>query len=385
VRILHTADWHIGRSIRGRSRAEEHVAVLAELAGLAEAEHVDLVLVAGDVFDTAAPTPEAERIAYRGLLDLAETGAQVVVVAGNHDHPSRLEAVAPLLAGARVHVGATVQRPEAGGVVELEVATGEVARVALVPFLSQRAMVRADALMDAERDATRHSQVYDQRARNLIAALTAELRPDAVNLVVAHLMVAGGTLGGGERSAHTIFDYAVGAQAFPAALSYAALGHLHRVQRVPGPAPAWYSGSPLQLDFGETADRKAALLVDVTPGLPSAVHERPLFAGRRLRTVRGTLEELAEAEVGDEHLRVVVVGDARAGLAEEVRARFPDVLEVAVEHPGAVAAAGPQADAPARLGRAPTEIFAEYLADRGAADDRVASLFATLLDEVSTD
>ncbi len=379
MRILHTADWHVGRAVRGRSRAAEHLAVLHELAVVAEAERADLVLVAGDVFDTAAPSPESERIAYRGLLDLAETGAEVVVVAGNHDHPSRLEAVAPLLEGARIHVGSTVRRPEDGGVIDVAVRTGEVARIALLPFLSQRGVVRADALMDPERDAGRHAQAYDERVRRLVAVLTAGSRTDAVNLVVAHLMVAGGLLGGGERSAHTIFDYAVGAQAFSPALSYVALGHLHRVQRVPGPAPTWYSGSPLQLDFGETADRKAALVVEVTPGRPAVVEERPLTAGRRLRTLRGTLAELAEAVVGDEHLRVVVVGDARAGLAEEVRSRFPDVLEVAVERTDGAGPADPQTDA-ARLGRAPTELFAEYLEDRGASDQRVAALFAELLD-----
>jgi exonuclease SbcD len=226
--------------------------------------------------------------------------------------------------------------------------------------------------------------VYDQRARAVVGALTADRRPEAVNLLVAHLMVAGGAAGGGERSAHTIFEYAVGAHAFPATLSYVALGHLHRVQRVPGPAPAWYSGSPLQLDFGETADRKAALLIDVAPGLPAIVQERPLSAGRRLRTLRGTMEEIVEAEVGDEHLRVVLVGEARAGLAEEVRSRFPDVLEVAVER-GGTGSAHPRADAPARLGRPPTELFAEYLQDRGAADERVVALFADLLDEVEAD
>lgn len=379
MRILHTADWHVGRAVRGRSRVDEHVAVLDELARLAETERADLILVAGDVFDTAAPSPEAERIAYRGLLDLAETGAEVVVVAGNHDHPSRLEAIAPLLEGARVHVGATVRRPDDGGVIDVAVRTGEVARVALLPFLSQRGVVRADALMDPELDAGRHAQAYDDRVRRLVAALTAGSRADAVNLVVAHLMVAGGLLGGGERSAHTIFDYAVGGHAFPPTLSYVALGHLHRVQQVPAPAPTWYSGSPLQLDFGETSDRKAALVVDLAPGRPAVVEERPLSSGRRLRTLRGTMEELSDAEVGDEHLRVVIVGDARAGLAQEVRSRFPDVLEVAVERTAGAGIAGPHAEI-SRLGRAPTELFTEYLADRGASDERVAALFAELLD-----
>src|SRR5213596_2801936 len=102
MKLLHTSDWHVGKLLRGRSRADEHREVLAEIAGIAAAEEVDAVLVAGDLFDTAAPSPESEEIVYRALLGLAATGATVVVVAGNHDNPRRLSAVAPLLELGRV-------------------------------------------------------------------------------------------------------------------------------------------------------------------------------------------------------------------------------------------------------------------------------------------
>ena len=92
VRILHTSDWHAGKSLRGRSRADEHRAVFAEIAGIARTSEVDLVLVVGDLFDTAAPGPEAEQIVWQALLDLADTGASVVALAGNHDHPARFDA-----------------------------------------------------------------------------------------------------------------------------------------------------------------------------------------------------------------------------------------------------------------------------------------------------
>lgn len=380
MRILHTADWHVGRTIRGRSRAEEQVAVLAEVAGVAAAETADLVLVAGDVFDTAAPTPDAERVAYRALLDLADTGAEVVVVAGNHDHPQRLAAVAPVLAATRVHVGAQVARPDEGGVIDVQVRTGETARIALVPFVSQQGIVRADELMRA--DASETAQTYAERVRAVIAALTAGFGDDTVNLVVAHLMVAGGLLGGGERSAHTVFDYWVPATAFPATAHYVALGHLHRPQRIDAAAPVWYSGSPLQLDFGESGEEKAVLVVDAAPGRPAAVRSVALTAGRRLRTVRGPLGDLEElaGTTGDDHVRVVVTGGSRAGLADEVRRWFPDAVDVVVE---ATASEGSR-DRPARLGRSSRALFAEYLAERDAEDPRVAALFAELHDELES-
>jgi exonuclease SbcD len=376
MRILHTSDWHVGRTIRGRSRAAEHEAVLAEIAGVARAERVDLVLVAGDVFDTAAPAPETERIVYRALLDLAEV-APVVLVAGNHDSHQRLAAVRPLLAANRVEVGAVLARPDSGGVVDVAGA-----RIALVPFLSQRSIVRADDLL--ELDAAEHAGQYTARMALILEALGGAFTADRVNIVLAHLTVLGGTMGGGERAAHTVFDYTVPATAFPSSAHYVALGHLHRAQRVPAAAPTWYSGSPLQLDFGETGNTSAVLLIEAAPGRPAAVRAVPVTAGRNLRTLRGTLGELeALAGVaGEDHVRVVVVGQARAGLAEQVREWFPDAVEVTVEVPeGAHPTDG--AAAP-RLGRSPVELFGEYLTERGASDERVAGLFADLYDEVST-
>ena len=210
MRFLHTGDWHVGKAMRGRSRADEHRAVLAEVAALAEAEQVDAVLVAGDLFDTAAPSAESEQIVYEALLALARTGAHVVVVSGNHDNERRLQAVAPVLELGRVTVAASFRRPEDGGVVEVPARDGaERARVALLPFLSQRWVVRADELMATAAD--QQAQSYGERMRLLVQALTAGFHADAVNVVIAHLFAMGGVLGGGEREAQTILDYAVSA------------------------------------------------------------------------------------------------------------------------------------------------------------------------------
>jgi exonuclease SbcD len=301
----------------------------------------------------------------------------VVTVAGNHDSPGRLDAVAPLLALSRITTGATLARPDAGGVVDITVRTGETARIALLPFLSQRGIVKADDLMSL--DAFEHSGRYDSRARAIVGMLCDGFSADTVNLVVTHMMVAGGTMGGGERSAHTIFDYAVAASAFPASASYVALGHLHRAQRIPSGAPVHYSGSPLQLDFGETADEKSVTIIEATPGRPVDVRTVPLTAGRRLRTLRGTLDDL-EAQAGttgEDYLRIIVRGDRHAGLADEVRQWFPHAVDVGVEAPAQSAAAAPEGR---RLARSPQELFAEYLSDRSAGDERVAALFDELLD-----
>ena len=381
MRLLHTSDWHVGKAIRGRSRADEHRAVLAEIAGVADQRDVDLVIVAGDLFDTAAPTAEAEAIVYRALLDLAAGGRPVVVVAGNHDSAQRLAAVAPLSQASGIHVAAAIRPAADGGVLEVE-AGGETALVALLPFPSQRYVVTADLLCSG--DAADAHAAYADRVVRILGSLTAGFGAGAVTLVAAHLMVMGGAMGGGERGAHTVFDYWVPATGFPPSAQYVALGHLHRAQLLAGPAPLHYCGSPLQLDFGETANQPVVNVVDVHPGRPAEVTAVPLTAGRRLRTVRGTLVDvLAAAGVGTEggdHLRVELDEPARAGLADEVRERLPDAVEVVIagREPTVTGTAGGDG----RLRRTPQELFREYLTERDAADDRVVGLFDELVDDL---
>lgn len=381
MKILHTSDWHVGKAMRGQSRADEHEAVLAEITGIAAAEAVDLILVTGDLFETSAPAPESEAIVYRHLLGLAGTGAKVVVIAGNHDNPRRLAAVTPLLARGQVTLLAEPAKADEGGVVRFETTAGEKVNLALLPFVSQRGIVKADDLMGGA--AVDHSATYAERLRRLVAMLTEGLDAgDAVNLLAAHAMVSGGTMGGGERQAHSIFQYELPGSAFPASLHYVALGHLHRTQPVPGAGcPAWYPGSPLALDFGEEADRKAVLIVEAVPGSPATVRPVPLEAGRALRTLRGSMADLRAraGDVGDAWLRVEVDEPARAGLADEVRELLPNAVQVSAR-PVEVAAGGAQVS---RLGRSPDELFAEYLAEQGVEDERLVALFRELHDELS--
>jgi exonuclease SbcD len=379
MRILHTADWHVGKTVRGHSRALEHREVLGEIVSVGASHHVDIVVIAGDLFDTASPTPESEQIVYQALLELRATGAQVVVVAGNHDNPSRLLAVAPLFGELAVRVLAQPARPDAGGVLDVVARDGAAARLALLPFVSQRGIVRADELMST--DGADHALAYADRYKSLMTMLTAGFTADHVNVVVGHGFVGGGVLGGGERSAHTVMDYFVPATVFPASAQYVALGHLHRAQRIDGATQIHYSGSPIAMDFSEQADVKVVNIVDVEPGRPAKVDAVPLSSGRRLRTLRGTLAEL-EAMVADvaadDYVRAVVCESTRAGLADDVRALVPGVVDVVIESPERAASV---TERQRRAGRSPLELFAEFCADRGHDDPRVRALFAELLEE----
>jgi exonuclease SbcD len=376
MKLLHTSDWHVGRNIRGRSRSAEHEAVLAEIASIAAEEHVDLILVTGDLFDTAAPTPEAERVCYRALLDLEATGAQVVVICGNHDNPRRLEAVAPMLARGAVTVVPALSTHDEGGLLEFTAGDGSAVQIACLPFLSQRAALNVGDLF--ERSATEQSTDYGDYIGSAVRYLCEPFRKDSVKLVAAHLFARGGAETGSERAAHTAFGYAVSAQVFPPTAHYVALGHLHRPQSVTE-GRIRYAGSPLQLDFGEAGEAKSVVVVEATPATPASVRTIALRSGIPLVQIEGSLEELeAFAPTAPEgHQRIVVRSQARAGLAEEVRAMFPLAVDVVLAAPEAT---GERRNRPSRAGRTPSELFATYLAESDASDPRVEALFAELLD-----
>ncbi|MEN3360179.1 MAG: repair protein SbcD/Mre11 [Mycobacteriales bacterium] len=384
MRFLHTSDWHVGKVLKGHNRLDEQAAVLDQIVGIARDHAVDAVLIAGDLYESAAPSAEAQQLVVRTLLRLHRTGAEVIAMAGNHDHADTFDAYRPLLAEAGITLIGRVRGPDRGGVVEFTArSTGEPVRVAVLPFLSQRYAVRAAELVT--RTPAENSARYDQLVRDLLRALTAGFAPDAVNLVMAHLTVTNGTLGGGERAAQTIFEYHVPATAFPADAHYVALGHLHRRQSLPAPCPVHYSGSPLAVDFGEVDNTPAVLIVDAGVGTPAAVTDVPVTAARQLRVVRGSLAELAELAAGrsDAYLRVFVREPARAGLREEVQELLPNALEVLIDPEFA---AKPSRSGPSAGGveRSPRELFGEFCAQRGLADPPVEALFARLHDRIVT-
>ena len=333
MKLLHTSDWHVGKTLKGRSRLDEQSAVLAEIVDIAREHQPDAVLIAGDLYDASAPTADAQQLVVQALLALRDTGAEVIAIAGNHDSAATFDAYRPLMGVAGITPRRAVRTADNGGVVSFDArSTGERVNVAVLPFLSQRYAVRAAQLISSHpgRDVQglrRHGPRGDRQPDRTGSP------PDAVNLVMAHLTVTGGTFGGGERAAQSIFEYNVPASVFPAEAHYVALGHLHRRQTLPAPCPVVYSGSPFAVDFGEQDNTHVVCLVEVTPTTPAKVTDIPITAGRRLRTVHGTVAELVARadELGDDFLRVYVREPTSAGLREEITDALPNALEVRID------------------------------------------------------
>ena len=383
MKFLHTADWHVGKTLKGRDRLDEQRVVLAEIARVAEVNQVDAVLVAGDVYESSAPSAPAQHLVVQTLLRLRQAGAEVIVIAGNHDHGPTFEAYRPLMGVAGITLAGAVRPPDKGGVIRFRARSdGAEVQLAVLPFLTQRYAVRAAEIV--AQTPSENVRAYDEMIRQVVASLTGGFSDATVNLLMSHLTCVGGVFGGGERAAQSIFEYSVPATIFPVSAHYVALGHLHRRQSLPAHCPVHYSGSPIAVDFGEQDNTSVVCVVEARPSVPARITDIPITSGRRLRTVRGTVQELQAqaASFGDDYLRVWLREPTRAGLRDDTVALLPNALEVRIDP----AFAGPsriERPATAHAVRSPGQLFAEYCASVQVEDTRVAALFGELYDEAT--
>ena len=298
MRILHTADWHLGHTLRDHSQEAEHVHFLGWLVQTVVARRVDVLLIAGDVFDTANPPPAAWRLWFQflGELKRERPEVQVVVIAGNHDSAARLEAPRDLLAAFDVRVVGSVVRGSDGKLkfdellVPLRGADGEVAGIcAAVPFLRGSDVL---ALVPpkppvANPESTRGAGDYliprplepvvmpedlpdplieGMRTlhEELFAAARARLQPGQALVAMAHGYLVGGALSElSERKVLGGNQHALPLDLFPADCAYVALGHLHRPQQLAGHEHVRYSGSPIPLSMPEREHAHHVVFADL--------------------------------------------------------------------------------------------------------------------------
>ena len=362
MRVLHTADWHLGKKLGRFERYPEMEQFIDFLVEVCRDRSVDLVLIAGDLFDTPAPPNRAVALATSALQRLTGLGAKVVAIAGNHDSPDYFENLHRFSELHGVHLVGRLRRPDRGGVLRVETRTGSAA-VACCPYLREHAVV--DFFTGSGQ---RHS-AYKERLGAVIAALDAELAkyPDCVRLFTGHLAVDGAALalrraGRGPRGERTLTignSYVLSGQQLPQVAQYTALGHIHAAQRVPAPGPTRYAGSPLALDFGERGDRKQVVFVDVEPDRSARVEPIEPPAGRRLRSASGSWDELVgrREEFGQDYLALTVTGaDAPQALLQRAAEIFPGLVRAHL----ATTAAETQTHG-RNLERDWTEIYTEYV------------------------
>ncbi|MBV0933671.1 exonuclease SbcCD subunit D C-terminal domain-containing protein [Marinobacterium weihaiense] len=301
LRVLHSSDWHLGRLLYGQKRYEEFAAFLDWMQQQIWQQSVDVLLIAGDLFDTTTPSNRAQALYYQFLNGVAASGCRhVVIIGGNHDSPSFLNAPAQLLKALDVHVVGSACEDPADEVVLLKDAAGQPeAIVCAVPYLRDRDIRQAEAgesLEDKDRKLVLGTREHYARVCAAAERLRAELADEVPMIGMGHLFAAGGkTLeGDGVRDLYVGSLAQVGVDAFPESLDYVALGHLHVPQAVAGCEHIRYSGSPLPMGFGEAKQQKSLCLIDFEGRTPYVqLLDIPRF--QRLERIKGDQSALDRA------------------------------------------------------------------------------------------
>ncbi|WP_375437199.1 exonuclease subunit SbcD [uncultured Hymenobacter sp.] len=297
MRVLHTADWHLGqRFISGHERTDEHRHFLDWLVETVQAQRVEVLVVAGDIFDTGSPSNQALELYYSFLLNMRGTNCRdIVVVGGNHDSPATLNAPARLLRHLRVHVVGCVPDCFEDQVLVLDDTTGKPGLVVCaVPFLRDRDVRLSVPGETAEERETRIKQgIADHYGRMAEVEQVWQLKDFGLPvLATGHLYAAGAAPSDSERTIHVGNLGQITADHFPEIFDYVALGHLHRPQRVGGREHIRYSGSPIPLSFSEVDHPKEVLLLEFGGGKLQTLEALPVPSARRLVRFHGALDEV---------------------------------------------------------------------------------------------
>lgn len=318
MRILHTSDWHLGQHFMGKTRQAEHQAFCAWLIGQVREQTVDALLIAGDVFDTGAPPSYAREQYNRFIVELRETGCELVVLGGNHDSVAMLGESKTLLAqlGSRVIPG-ICDKPEEQVLVLHKRDGAPGAILCAIPFIRPRDVLQSQAGQSAEDKQLSLQQAIQAHYQALYALAEAkrdELGGELPIVATGHLTTVGASASDSVREIYVGSLEAFPTSAFPPA-AYIALGHIHRPQKVGGLEHIRYCGSPIALSFDEAKQQKEVLLVDLDRSGLTAVTALPVPCFQPLLSLRGTLKELEQA----------IAGAAEQGSAEQ-----PVWLEVQV-------------------------------------------------------
>ncbi|GAA3688062.1 exonuclease SbcCD subunit D [Gordonia hankookensis] len=352
MRIIHTSDWHLGRTFHGVELLDDQMAALSHLAAVVAEESADVVVVAGDVYDRSVPSADAVRVYDRGLAEIAAAGAQIVITSGNHDSPTRLGSGSGFASAGGLHLRTSIEEIDEPVVLGDEF--GEVA-IYGIPYLEPETARRHLGVDDART----HTEVLRAAMDRVRADLTTR---STRSVVAAHAFVVGALASGSERSISVGGVETVGAETF-SGIDYVALGHLHSPQQL-GEAVR-YSGSLLPYSFGERSDHKSVWVVDLDADGVADVRARELPMVRGLSSLAGTLDELLTDEslsqVEDHYVEAVLTDPVRpVDAMRRLRERFPHAVHVRWDRPHL----GGGLDYRARVhGRTDAEIIAAFVTD----------------------
>lgn len=317
MRILHTADWHLGKRLEQSERTEEHHAFLDWLILTLQQEKIDVLIVAGDVFDTGSPSNAAFEAYYDFLRKVKNTCCrEVVIIGGNHDSISTLNAPQSLLKYFNVHIMGGVPEEFTDQIIEIKGAEGQLELVVCaVPFLRDRDIRLSIAGETLEERETRIKQGIKDHYHNFIPHITGHKSNNIPVIATGHLFAAGSSTSDSEKEIHVGNLGQIGGNQFPAEFNYVALGHIHRPQLINKMNHIRYSGSPIPLSFSETEDKKLVLVIEFAGAEMISLKEIEVPCSRRLIRIKGDFEKVKTKLV----------------LLEDPHTVFPAWVEIQVE------------------------------------------------------
>lgn len=384
MRLLHTADWHLGRTLEGRDRLSEHEQFFDELQEIVVDQKVDAILMAGDVFDSVNPPARAEELFYESMARLSNNGnIPILVIAGNHDHPDRLGAARTLIQ----KQGITILGYPIMEKVRIHVpGRGQFLNVAALPYPSE-SRLRESFVGEGDELALR--EAYDEKVQWIFQQLTKDFSPNDINVAMSHLFVAGGSSTESERPIEVGGAYTIRAVNLPDNVQYTALGHLHRPQEVKrAPKLARYSGSPLAFSFSEAGYAKSVTIVNAEPGGEAAAEEIPLRSGKplvRWKAVNGlpqVFQWMDEKRDVNAWIELEVHMEETPSMEEihQMKKAYPGLLTIRPVFPEEQIAATTEASKQVPI----DELFKRFYARQtggAVAEDELVSLFLELINE----
>lgn len=347
MRIIHTADWHLGKNIKDKSRLQEQESYLDFFVQKNKDLKPDLILIAGDIYDTTHPPVRAEQLLYENLKHLTRGGdCLVLLIAGNHDSPERLSSAVPL---AKEHgiiiLGTPKTVIETGtygkhrvvnsgeGFLEVEIG-GERAVIITLPYPSEKRL--NEVFYGDDEDEEERLLSYQDKMAALFQKLEKNFREDTINLTVSHLFVFGSSIGGTERTISLGGSFALSSDILPKKAHYTALGHIHRPQILPKTnGRARYSGSPLAYSIDETEYQKKFYVVDIDEKREVKIDEVdiPVFKPIELWTVDSIEEAIEKCEANRErdvwaYLEIKTDRPIREDEMKAMKSSVKDLLEI---------------------------------------------------------
>ncbi|WP_101772596.1 metallophosphoesterase family protein [Peptostreptococcus faecalis] len=333
MRILHTSDWHLGKSLEGVSRIDEQEKFCNDFVELVEKNDVDLVLIAGDIYDTFNPPAAAESLFYNTIDRLSDNGRRsIFIIAGNHDNPERLESITPLVDNRGVTIlGYPLSSTNTGifeGFEKVDTEDGftkikikdEVINIISLPYPSEKRL--NDVIKNFE-DESEMQKSYSKKIGELFSKLEENYKEDEINIAVSHIFVVGSEITDSERRIELGGSLLVEKKDLPKKSQYTALGHIHKPQRISKKFNAYYSGSPIQYSKNERNTAKSVYIVDLEAGKEADVRQECLNNYREINMFRcSSVEEaiaICESKKDDDMFAYFEIETDEAINAEDIK------------------------------------------------------------------